>query len=110
VDATYLEIYQEKIMDLLNPHATSGGGPLKPKDRLKMEAKRKKLMADKGNPKAAEEAREILRQLAPSYQGDKGPKVILCKRKHHCGIKIDGQKIISALLTVPPMVLCSNYS
>ena len=83
MDATYLEIYQEKIMDLLNPHATSGGGPLKPKDRLKMEAKRKKLMADKGNPKAAEEAREILRQLAPSYQGDKGPKVILCKRKHH---------------------------
>ena len=62
-------------MDLLNPHATSGGGPLKPKDRLKMEAKRKKLMADKGNAKAAEEARDILRQLSPSYQGDKGPKV-----------------------------------
>ena len=35
VDATYLEIYQEKIIDLLN--ASSGqSGPLKPKERLKV--------------------------------------------------------------------------
>jgi hypothetical protein len=59
----------------LNPYSSAGGGPLKPKDRLKLEAKRKKLMVDKANPKALEDAREILKQLSPSYQGDKGPKV-----------------------------------
>jgi hypothetical protein len=60
---------------LLNPTA-GHSGPLKPKDRLKLEAKRKKLMVDKGNAANMEEAREILKQLSPAYNGDgKAPKV-----------------------------------
>jgi len=74
VEATYLEIYQEKIIDLLNPVAGTVG-PLKPKDRLKLEAKRKKLMADRTNERAMAEAREVLHQLSPTYQGEKGPRV-----------------------------------
>lgn len=60
---------------MLNPTA-GHSGPLKPKDRLKLEAKRKKLMVDKGNAANMEEAREILKQLSPAYNGDgKAPKV-----------------------------------
>ncbi len=66
VEATYLEIYQEKIIDLLNPHA-SNSGPLKPKDRLKLESQRRKLMKDRSNAANMEKAREILKQLSPTY-------------------------------------------
>ena len=66
---------QERINDLLNPYS-SAKGPLKPKDRLKLEAKRKKLMAD-GTEESVAEARELLKQLSPAFQGDDkmAPKV-----------------------------------
>jgi hypothetical protein len=64
---------KERIIDLLNASAQTG--PIKPKDRLKLEAKRKKLMSDKSNEANMLEARELLKQLSPNYQGAAQPKV-----------------------------------
>ena len=80
---------QEKIIDLLNPHA-SNSGPLKPKDRLKLESQRRKLMKDRGNAANMEKARDILKQLSPTYQGsEKPPKV---REDPNRGVVVDNLK------------------
>ena len=49
VDASYLEVYNEGISDLLVPKASTEVSefvPLKPKERMKLEEKHKKLVKE----------------------------------------------------------------
>ena len=59
VDASYLEVYNEGISDLLVPKASTDVAefvPLKPKERMKLEEKHKKLVKD-GKTEEAEKVK-----------------------------------------------------